>query len=63
MDKLKSVLASRKFWALVASLAATGAALASKQVTGAQALAAAVAALSAYKVGTGIESGLAGAKS
>lgn len=55
MDKFKALLASRKFWALVASLAATVAALAAKQVTGAQSLAAAVAALSAYKVGTGLE--------
>lgn len=54
--KILSVLVSRKFWALVASLATTAGMLAGKQVTGPQALAAFVTAFSAYKLGTAIES-------
>lgn len=56
MDKIKQLLASRKFWALVASLASIGAGLASKSVTPAHAVDLAVAAFAAYKVGTGLDS-------
>jgi len=52
--KLVELLQSRKFWALVASVATTTGMLVSHQVTGAQALAAYVAALSAYKIGVGL---------
>jgi len=55
MDKFKQLIRSRKFWALVASLATTTGMLVSKQVTGAQALAAFVAAFSAFKIGTALE--------
>lgn len=65
MDKFKSVLASRKFWALLASLVAVAATYSS----GAQdapslwhAIDLAVAAFSVYAVATGVESGLAASK-
>lgn len=55
MDKIKQLLASRKFWALVASLASIGAGVASKSITASHAVDLVVIALSAYKVGTAIE--------
>ncbi len=59
-QKLRDLFMSRKFWALVASLATTAGMFASKQVTGAQALAAVIASLSAYKLGTAIEAAKVG---
>lgn len=54
-EKLKTLLQSRKFWALVVALVAVAAGLSQGQVTEWQAVQAAVAALSAYAVATGIE--------
>lgn len=59
MDKVKQLVQSRKFWALVASLASI---VAGMLASGANHLAApdaiklAVAAFAAYKVGTGLDS-------
>ena len=56
MDKLKSVLSSRKFWATVAALATVGAAyFSAHSLSAEQAVNATVAALAAYALGTGIE--------
>lgn len=58
MSKLKALLASRKFWVLVAALVAAGASYATGQVTVYQALIAVVAATSVYTAATAIEDGL-----
>jgi len=55
MEKIKSVLQSRKFWALVASLVGLGCGIYSGALTPVQAAPLAVAALAAYSIGTGIE--------
>ena len=58
MDKLKALLQSRKFWALVAALVAVGAGYFAEGITVWQAAQAVVAALSAYALGVAIEDGL-----
>lgn len=55
MDKVKSVLSSRKFWALFASLVTVGGAYATGALVATDAVNATVAALAAYAIGTGIE--------
>lgn len=53
--KLKELLASRKFWALIASLVTIGAGYFTGSVDASSAVNAAVAAFGLYAVGTGIE--------
>ena len=55
MDKLLSVLKSRKFWALVASLVAVWTSVYTGAVTTPEALNLTVAALAAYSIGTGLD--------
>ena len=55
MVKLKALLASRKFWALVAALVTIGCGYFTGTVTAPVAIQSAVAALAAYMVGTGLE--------
>lgn len=55
MSKLTSLLRSRKFWALVASIVAVVGAWQTGSMDGAQAANTVVAALGAYSIGTGIE--------
>lgn len=61
MEKIKSVLKSRKFWALIASLVAIAGAFFTHAIDPWQAVQAAVAALALYSTGVAIED--AGAKS
>ncbi|MDP7260309.1 MAG: hypothetical protein QF376_05460 [Anaerolineales bacterium] len=60
MDKIITVLRSRKFWTLVAALVAIAAGYAQGEIDVWQALQALIAATSAYSVATGVESGLTG---
>ena len=53
--KLRGLLQSRKFWALVTALVATGAGYFTGELTAVQTVVAVVAALSAYSIATGIE--------
>lgn len=55
MEKLKQVLTSRKFWALVISLTGIWTAVYVGAMSVPDAVNASVAALAAYMVGTGIE--------
>lgn len=55
MSKFKSVLQSRKFWALISSIITVGGAWYSGQVNGQDAANAAVLAFAAYSIATGIE--------
>ena len=57
MDKLKRLLQSRKFWALIASLVAIGSAVYTGTMPAEQAIQAVVAALAAYSIGTGLDNG------
>jgi hypothetical protein len=57
--KLAALVRSRKFWTLVASLAATGGAYATGEISAWQALIAAITALSVYAGATAVEDGLA----
>ena len=50
-EKLKALLTSRKFWALIAGLAAIAGTLATGQIDSWQALQAAIAALAVYSTG------------
>lgn len=54
-SKLLRLVKSRKFWALVSALVATGGAYATGAIDAAHALNAALAALGVYILGTGIE--------
>jgi hypothetical protein len=56
--KLKTIIRSRKFWVLVASLVAVAAGYFQGQIDMWQAIQSAVGAGAAYSVATGIESGL-----
>jgi len=56
--KLKTIISSRKFWVLVASLVAVAAGYFQGQIDMWQAIQSAVGAGAAYSVATGIESGL-----
>lgn len=55
MDKLITVLQSRKFWALVGSLVTVAAGFFTGQIDAGTALNAVIAAFAAYSIGTGIE--------
>ena len=55
MDKLKDVLTSRRFWALVTALVTTAAAFAQGQISEWQAVIAVVAATSAYAIACGLD--------
>ena len=55
MDKLKALLQSRKFWALVLALVSIAAGFAQGGITEWQAVQAAVSALAAYSIGVAIE--------
>ena len=55
--KLKALLQSRKFWALIASLAAIITGYLSGGLTVSVAVQSAIAALAAYMVGTGLDNG------
>ena len=55
MDKLQTLLHSRKFWALIVALVGVLAGLNTGDIDTWQAVQAAVTALSAYSIGTGIE--------
>jgi hypothetical protein len=55
MDKLKSLLQSRKFWTLIASVVSIGAGYYTGGVDAFQSLQLLIAALAAYSVTTGIE--------
>ena len=55
--KMVQVLQSRKFWALIASLAAIITGLAERGINTNQAIQAAIAALAAYMIGTGLDQG------
>lgn len=55
MDKIKEVLSSRKFWALVVALVTVASAFAQGGISEWQAVQAAVAALAAYSTGVAIE--------
>ena len=55
MLKLKALLQSRKFWALIVSLVAIGVGVYNGAISSATAVQAAVAALAVYSIGTGIE--------
>ncbi len=57
-DKILIVLKSRKFWTLIASLLAAGAAFATGEITVWQALIAAVTALAVYAGAIAVEDGL-----
>jgi hypothetical protein len=57
MDKIKQLLQSRKFWALVASLVAIWGGYYTGGVTLLEAVQATVAALGLYSVGTGLDNG------
>jgi hypothetical protein len=52
--KIKAILTSRRFWALVASLVAVGAGLATSQIQAPQAITDAAAALAAYTLAVGM---------
>ncbi|MHB1120307.1 MAG: hypothetical protein ACYC6H_09195 [Bellilinea sp.] len=54
-DQVSKVLRSRKFWALLAALAAVAAGLSSGQIDAWQAVQAAIAALAVYSTGVAIE--------
>ena len=54
--KLTALLQSRKFWALIASLAAITTGYLSGQMQAAPAIQSAIAALAAYMIGTGLDS-------
>lgn len=54
-DKLKALLQSRKFWALIVALVGVGTAAYTGKMVTADAINAAVAALMAYMVGTGLD--------
>lgn len=54
-DKLKQLLQSRKFWALVAALVTVAAGYSTGQVDVWQSVQAVVVALSAYAIGTGLD--------
>ncbi len=56
MEKVYRLLQSRKFWALVVALVAISAGYSTGQVDTWQAVQASVAALSAYAIGTGLDS-------
>ena len=53
--KLKSLLQSRKFWALVMALATTGISVYNGAVSADQGLIAAIGSLAAYMIGTGLD--------
>ena len=55
--KLKTLLQSRKFWALITSLVAIGCTVYLGTVPITEAIQLAVAALAAYMIGTGLDSG------
>lgn len=57
MDKVKGVLQSRKFWALVVALVAVGCGYFTGAMAPTVAIQTAVAALSAYAIGTGLDNG------
>lgn len=54
-DQIGKVLRSRKFWALLAALAAVAAGLSSGQIDAWQAVQAVIAALAVYSTGVAIE--------
>lgn len=54
MEKLKTLLTSRRFWALVTALVATAAGFAQGELTEWQAVAAITAATSAYALSIGL---------
>lgn len=54
-EQLAKILRSRKFWALIAALAATGAAYASGNLDVWQAVQAVIAALAVYSTGVALE--------
>jgi len=56
MAKIKQVLQSRKFWALVASLVAAGFGIYNGALTAEQGTTLIIAALAAYSIGTGLDS-------
>jgi len=60
MQKLKELLTSRKFWALVGSLVAVGAGYFSGGVNLFDSLQLVVAAFAAYSIGTGLASSARG---
>ena len=62
MNKMKSILKSRKFWVLIATLVGIGQSFVSGKIDDWQAIQMLVAASAAYSLGTGIESGLQGSK-
>jgi len=55
MDKLKALLQSRKFWALILAMVGIWASYFSGAITAPEAINASVAALAGYMIGTGIE--------
>jgi hypothetical protein len=55
MQKLKQVLQSRKFWALVAALVTIAAGYFTQGIDMWQAIQAVVASLAAYAIGTGLD--------
>ncbi len=58
MNKLKALLASRKFWTLVAAAAAVGAGYFTGQLDAWHSVQALVAALAVYSTGVALEDGL-----
>jgi hypothetical protein len=54
-QQVKSILRSRKFWALIASLTAIGAAFSYHQVDAWQAVQGAIASLALYSTGVALE--------
>ena len=57
MEKLKALLKSRKFWALIASLVAVGGGYYTGSIAIFDALQLVVAAFAAYSIGTGLDNG------
>lgn len=60
MNKMQSIVKSRKFWVLMGSLVAIGQAYATGRIDDWQAIQMLVASCGAYSVGTAVESGLHG---